>query len=156
MPSNAQEGVGRTFFIFFGEFLQYFRVSANIRIWLIFTRSSPPLEICRWFPQIVFILLTCVRPINVIFSNRFFCLSDKRCLMLIIKKNYETYYRSARVQVWTILKNCHNPKSTSTQLNSWVWHENDFNPPPPTPTHPPPTHTNSMSAISQPNFNQTS
>ena len=34
-------------------------------IWLIFTRSSTPLEICRWFPQIVFILLTRVRPINV-------------------------------------------------------------------------------------------
>ena len=55
-------------------------------IWLIFTRSSTPLEICRWFPQIVFIPLTCVRPINVGFSNRFFCLSDKRCLMLNIKK----------------------------------------------------------------------
>ena len=26
--------------------------------------------------------------------------------------------------------NCHNPNSTSTQLKSWVWHENDFNPPP--------------------------
>ena len=30
------------------------------------------------------------------------------------------------------------------RLKSWVWHENDFNPPPP-----PTTHTNSMSAISQ-------
>ena len=58
-------------------------------IWLIFTRTVTPLEIFRWFPQIVFTLLTCVRPINVRFSNRFFCLSDKRCLMLIIKKNVE-------------------------------------------------------------------
>ena len=58
-------------------------------IWLIFTRTLTPLEIFRWFPQIVFTLLTCVRPINVGFSNRFFCLSDKRCLMLIIKKNVE-------------------------------------------------------------------
>ena len=24
---------------------------------------------------------------------------------------------------------CHNPNSTSTQLKSWVWHVNDFNPP---------------------------
>ena len=31
------------------------------------------------------------------------------------------------------LTNCHNPNSTSTQLKSWVWHENDFNPPPPPP-----------------------
>ena len=60
-----------------------------IAIWLIFTRTVTPLEIFRWFPQIVFTLLTCVRPINVGFSNRFFCLSDKRCLMLIIKKNVE-------------------------------------------------------------------
>ena len=58
-------------------------------IWLIFTRTGTPLEIFRWFPQIVFTLLTFVRPINVGFSNRFFCLSDKRCLMLIIKKNVE-------------------------------------------------------------------
>ena len=33
--------------------------------------------------------------------------------------------------------------TTSTKFKSWMWHENDFNPPPPT------THTNSMSAISQ-------
>ena len=58
-------------------------------IWLIFTRGSPPLEICRWFPQIVFILSTRVRPINVGFSNRFFCLSDKRFLNIIIKKKFE-------------------------------------------------------------------
>ena len=58
-------------------------------IWLIFTRTVTPLEIFRRFPQIVFTLLTCVRPINVGFSNRFFCLSDKRCLMLINKKNVE-------------------------------------------------------------------
>ena len=42
-------------------------------IWLIFTRTGTPLEIFRWFPQIVFTLLTSVRPINVGFSNRFFC-----------------------------------------------------------------------------------
>ena len=30
---------------------------------------------------------------------------------------------------------CHNPNSTSTQLNSWVWHENDFRPPPTTTHH---------------------
>ena len=53
-------------------------------LWLIFTRSSTSLEICRWFPQIVFILLTRVRPINVGFSNVFFCLSDKRFLYVII------------------------------------------------------------------------
>ena len=58
-------------------------------IWLIFTRTVTPLEIFRWFPQIAFTLLTFVRPINVGFSNRFFCLSDKRCLMINIKKNVE-------------------------------------------------------------------
>ena len=61
-------------------------------IWLILPRSSPPLEICRWFPQIVFILLTRVRPINVGFSNRFFCLSDKRFLNIIIKNDFVTLY----------------------------------------------------------------
>ena len=58
-------------------------------IWLILARSSPPLEIRRWFPQIVFILLNRVRPINVGFSNRFFCSSDKRFLIIIIKKKFE-------------------------------------------------------------------
>ena len=51
-------------------------VAAALRlnsIWLIFTRTGTPLEIFRWFPQIVFTLLTSVRPINVGFSNRFFC-----------------------------------------------------------------------------------
>ena len=33
-----------------------------------------------------FTLLTCVRPINVGFLNRFFCLSDKRFLNINIKK----------------------------------------------------------------------
>ena len=38
--------------------------------------------------------------------------------------------------------NCHNPNSTTTQHNkSWVWHKNDFTPPPP-------TTGNSMPAIS--------
>ena len=42
-------------------------------IWLIFTRTVTPLEKFRWFPQIVFTLLTSVTPINVGFSNCFFC-----------------------------------------------------------------------------------
>ena len=46
-------------------------------------------EICRWFPQIVFTLLNRVRPINVGFSNCFFCLSDKSFLIIIIKKKIE-------------------------------------------------------------------
>ena len=33
--------------------------------WLIFTRTVTPFEIFRWFPQIMFTLLICVRPINV-------------------------------------------------------------------------------------------
>ena len=55
-------------------------------IWLIFTRSSPPLEICWWFPQIVFILPTRVRPINDGFSNRFFVYQIKGFLILLSKK----------------------------------------------------------------------
>ena len=58
-------------------------------IWLIFTRTSSPLEICRRFPQIMFILATRVRPINVGFSTRFFCLSEKRFLSIIIKNFFE-------------------------------------------------------------------
>ena len=68
-------------------FLSFVGVKQDI--WLIFTRTVTPLEIFRWFPQTIFPLLTCLRPINVGFSNRFFCSSDKRCLMLIIKKNVE-------------------------------------------------------------------
>ena len=37
----------------------------------------------------MFILPTRVRPINVGFSNRFFCLSDKRFLIIIIKKKFD-------------------------------------------------------------------
>ena len=40
---------------------------------------------CRWFPQIVFTLLTRVRPIDGGFSNHFFCILDKRFPMLNIK-----------------------------------------------------------------------
>ena len=81
------------------KYSPYFAISTTLRkitilcnihhIWLILPRSSPPLEICRWFPQIVFILPTHLRPINVGFSNRFFCLSDKRFLNIIIKKKFE-------------------------------------------------------------------
>ena len=63
--------------------------STSRSIWLMFTRTVTPLEKFMWFPQIVFALLTSVRPINVGFSNHFFCWSYKRCLMLIIKKNVE-------------------------------------------------------------------
>ena len=60
---------------------------ADIDIWLILPRSSPPLEICRWFPQIVFILPTCVRPINVGFSNLFcFVYQIKGFWILLSKK----------------------------------------------------------------------
>ena len=44
----------------------------HLSIWLIFTRTGTPLEICRWFPQILFTLLTRVRPIDIRFSNDFF------------------------------------------------------------------------------------
>ena len=64
-------------------FLSYY-VRVVLRPSHILARSIPPLEICRWFPQIVFILSTRVRPINVGFSNVFF-LSDKRFLNIIIK-----------------------------------------------------------------------
>ena len=74
-------------------------------IWLIFTRTVTPLEISRWFPQIVFTLGTCVRPINVGFLNRFFCLSDKRCLILIIKKilrkiNVRVRFLALKIAFW--------------------------------------------------------
>ena len=52
-------------------------------------QDGHPIRNCRWFTQIVFTLLTRVRPINVGFSNRFFCLSDKRFLNIIIKKKFE-------------------------------------------------------------------
>ena len=43
----------------------------------------------------MFTLLTRVRPIDVGFLNLFFCFSDKRCLMLIIKKKMLT-----KVNLW--------------------------------------------------------
>ena len=52
------------------------------------------------------------------------------------------------------LTNCHNPNSTSTQLKSWVWHENDFNPPPPPTTtthhHPHKLNVSNISAVTDP------
>ena len=60
-------------------------------------RSSPPLEICRWFPQIMYSLFTGVRPINVRLSNHFFCLSDKRCLRLILKKNPRVRFLALKI-----------------------------------------------------------
>ena len=53
---------------------------------LIFTRTGTPLEVCRWFPQIVFTRLTCGRPINVGFSNCFFVHQMKGFQCLISKK----------------------------------------------------------------------
>ena len=79
----------KKYFVFGVELHLKLDLRWKICIWLILPRSNPPLEICRWFPQIVFILPTRVRPIKVGFSNRFFCWSDKRCLMLIIKKYVE-------------------------------------------------------------------
>ena len=48
-------------------------------ICLVFTWSNTPLEICRRFPQLVFTLLTCVRPIKVGFLNRFCLWQIKDC-----------------------------------------------------------------------------
>ena len=64
---------------------QYPFTHYTILIWLIFTRTVTSLEIFRWFPQIVFILLTCVRPINVRFSNRFFVYQIKGFSVLLSK-----------------------------------------------------------------------
>ena len=55
-------------------------------VWLIFTRSNTPLEICRWFPKFVFTLLTRVRPIKVRILNRFLRVADHRLLVVLIKK----------------------------------------------------------------------
>ena len=58
-----------------------------------------------------------------------------------------------------ILKNCcHNPNSTSTQLKSWVWHENDFTPPITTTIHhppPPTTQCQQYQSYFWPDFKQT-
>ena len=70
---------------FFLETNMYFDISARLRdqymfgyfsppqrpMWLISTRTGTPLEICRWLPQIVFTLLTCVRQVNVHFQAVF-------------------------------------------------------------------------------------
>ena len=52
--------------------LAFLQLFTGIYIWLTFTRSNTPLEICRWFPQFVFTLHTRVRPIKVGILNRFF------------------------------------------------------------------------------------
>ena len=49
-------------------------------IWLI-------LEICRWFPQIVFTLLPCVRPIKVGILNHFLRVADHGLLTILTQKN---------------------------------------------------------------------
>ena len=60
-----------------------------------FRRSYTPLEICSWFPQFVFTLLTRVRPIKVEILNRFLRVADHRLLIVLIKKNEEdkSFYR---------------------------------------------------------------
>ena len=64
------------------------------------------------------------------------------CLMsLTLKFHKNPSFRGGDVQLFVTFYNCHNPTSTSTQLKSWAWHENDF--------RPPTTTTNSMSSISQ-------
>ena len=47
-----------------------------------------------------------------------------------------------------LIKHCQNPNSTWTQLKSWVWHENDFNPPPT--THPHKLNVSNISAVTDP------
>ena len=66
---------------------KYFYAGILEYIWLIFTRTVTPLEIFRWFPQIVFTLLTSVRPINIGFSNRFFVYQIKGFWILLSKEN---------------------------------------------------------------------
>ena len=41
---------------------------------------------CRWFPQFVFTLLTCVRPIKVGILNHFLRVADDRLPTVLIKK----------------------------------------------------------------------
>ena len=55
-------------------------------IWLIFTRTVTPLEIFRWFPQIVFTLVTSVKPINIGFSNRFFFVDQIKGVQCLLSK----------------------------------------------------------------------
>ena len=62
---------------------------SQISIWLTFTRSNTPLEICRWFPQFVFTLHTRVRPIKVGILNRFLHVADDRLPTVLIKKKIE-------------------------------------------------------------------
>ena len=55
-------------------------------IWLKSTRTYHSKQSAGDSPQILFILVTGVRPIKVCFLNRFLCLSDKRLLTILIKK----------------------------------------------------------------------
>ena len=66
------------------------------------------------------------------------CLSQRSCHIIFV---------TSIGRIWLV--NCHNPNSTSTQLKSWVWHENDFNPPPPQ------TQCHRYLSCYWPNFNQT-
>ena len=75
---------------------------------------------------------------SIQFSKSFFFLNTEIYTQIL---NTKTFLSNAGG-----LRYCHSPNSTSTQLKSWVWHENNLNPPPPPTTT---THTNSMSAISQ-------
>ena len=59
--------------------------SSGKHIWLKSTRTYTPLKNVSDFPQIVFTLVTGVRPIKVCFPNRFLRLSNKRLLTILIK-----------------------------------------------------------------------
>ena len=75
---------------------------------------------------------------SIQFSKSFFSLNTEIYTQILNTKTFLSNVGGLRY--------CHSPNSTSTQLKSWVWHENNLNPPPPPTTT---THTNSMSAISQ-------
>ena len=57
-----------------------------------FRRSYTPLEICSWFPQFVFTLLTRVRPIKVRILNCFLRVADHRLLIVLIKEIEEDQF----------------------------------------------------------------
>ena len=72
----------------FGAPWHLFLISEAL-IWLKSTRTYTPLLSAGDFSQIMFTLVTGVRPIKVRFLNCFLRLSDKRLLTILIKRKFE-------------------------------------------------------------------
>ena len=123
---------------FFTYYFNYFTwaTKLNFNYWIICTIWSTSLLLFNWY------YLTWTTSLKQLHQN--YC--SWTTLLEQPQLNNITCITSLAVLSLNFF-NCHTPNSTSTQLKSWVWHENVFRPNKLWFLHHP--HTNSMSSISK-------